>query len=54
LSCSLLKYPTGCGVGPWSWVSIPRVASSPLFHRHIAGSSLGWANSMPGLFGVTT
>jgi hypothetical protein len=24
LSITLLRYPTGCGVGPWNWVSTPR------------------------------
>jgi hypothetical protein len=51
LSSSLLRYPTGCGGGPWSWGSTPRAA--PLFHRHIAGSCLGWASSMLGQFGMT-
>jgi hypothetical protein len=51
LSSSLLQYPTGCGVGPQSWVSTPRAV--PPFYRHIVENGLGWASSMPGQFGVT-
>jgi hypothetical protein len=50
LSRSLLKYPTGCGVGPQSWVS---TRTDPPLHRHIAGSGLGWASVMLGWFAVT-
>jgi hypothetical protein len=40
LSSSLLRYPTGCGVGPQSWVSTPR-AAPPFFIDIIVENGFG-------------
>lgn len=42
---SLLRYPTGCGVGPIDWVRMPR--SIP-FQEHTVKVEVGWATPEQG------